>query len=130
VIEAWRAIQRGHFNPSRGDFYAFVAGAARHRLISHAEYLRAGRRWQGQAPVSLELLDWDGGELGSWVSRVDPLRVILAREALRLCWEAQTELRKAAIADYLRRDGQHVPKRTQDAVDRARRQVRPILAPA
>jgi len=74
ITEAWRSIQRGGFNPHRGDFYAFVSGAARHRLITYAEHLRAEKRWTGTPPASVEVLVESGVELGSWTSTADPLR--------------------------------------------------------
>jgi len=130
VTEAWKSTRRGRFNPNRGDFFAFVSVAARHRLITFAEYLRAERRWTGTPAESIEALD-DGVHsvvLGSWITYIDPLRVVLARDELRRCMALTTELERRAIADYLARGGEHIPAHTQHAVCRARRRVRPMLA--
>jgi DNA-directed RNA polymerase specialized sigma24 family protein len=128
VTEAWRSVQRGGFNPHRGDFFAFVSTAARHRLISYAEYLRAERRWTGTPPDSLDAMPDDFDIDGSWISYVDPFRVVVAREALRECWEATTAFQREAIATYLACGAQHVPKSTGHAITRVRRRARPILA--
>lgn len=130
VTEAWKSIRRGGFNPHHGDFYAFISRASRHRLITYAEYLRAEKRWTGAPPMSVEVLQ-DGPEtveLGSWVSFVDPLRVVLARDELRRCMALTTELQRAAIADYLARGGRHLPARTMNAMTSLRAKVRPMLA--
>jgi Sigma-70 region 2 len=127
---AWGSVQRGEFNPNHGDFYAFVSVAARHRLITYAQHLRAEKRWTGTPPASIEVLQ-DGPEtveLGSWVTFVDPLRVVLARDELRRCMALTTELQRAAIADYLARDGRHLPDRTMHAMTNLRKKVRPMLA--
>jgi DNA-directed RNA polymerase specialized sigma24 family protein len=126
VIEAWRSIRRGQFNPHRGDFYAFVSTAARHRLITYAEGLRAATRWDGAPPERLDTLDLELD--GSWISYVDLLRVVIARDELRQCWAATTEFQRQAIADYLACGARHVRKPTGDAITRVRRQAKPILA--
>jgi DNA-directed RNA polymerase specialized sigma24 family protein len=129
VTAAWRSLQSGRYNPHHGDFYSFVSMSARHRLITYAEHLRAECRWTGQPPDQVEVLE-DGVHqvvLGSWVSLVDPLRVVLARDELRRCLALLTAHQLAAINDYMARGGQHVPPRTQDAICRVRRKVKPML---
>lgn len=129
VLEAWKSVQRGKLNPHT-DFYGFIARSARHRLITQVEHLRAEKRWTGIPPVSIETLQ-DGAEtieLGSWVTFVDPLRVVLARDELRRCMALTTDLQRQAIADYLARGGRHLPDRTMDQMTRVRRKVRPMLA--
>jgi DNA-directed RNA polymerase specialized sigma24 family protein len=140
-VEAWRSIQRGGFNPHRGDFYAVVSTAARHRLIEDAHGLRATKRWNGQRPDSLDIMpDLDGidgswdimpdlDEIdGSWITYVDSLRVVIARETLRQCWEANTAFQREAIATYLACGPPTYQSPTGHAITRARRQARPILA--
>jgi len=126
-VEAWRAVGRGQLNPHHGDFYAFLSRAARHRLITYVEHLRAEKRWTGQPPASIDTVEESGVELGSWVTFVDPLRVVLARDELRRCWAITTARQRAAIGDYMRRGGKRVPARTMGAVTAARRKVRPML---
>jgi DNA-directed RNA polymerase specialized sigma24 family protein len=130
VIEAWRSVQRGRFNPHAGDFYAFVSTAARHKLITYAEGLRAAKRWDGRPPDSLDALPEDELDLveGSWISYVDPLRVVIARDELRQCWETTTAFQREAIRTYLACGARHVPVPTGNAIQRVRRQARPILA--
>jgi DNA-directed RNA polymerase specialized sigma24 family protein len=127
-VEAWRQIQRGGFNPHRGDFYAFVSTAARHKLITYAHDLRAAMRWDGAPPDSLDAMADDFDIEGSWISYVDPLRVVIARDELRQCWETTTAFQREAIATYLACGARHVPLPASRAIARVRRQARPILA--
>jgi hypothetical protein len=128
VVEAWRSIRRGGFNPHAGDFYAFVSVAARHRLIEYARDLRRAKRWDGQRPDSLDVLpDLDEIE-GSWITYADPLRIVIARETLRECWEATTAFQREAIRTYLECGARGVPVPVGHAITRVRRQARPILA--
>jgi hypothetical protein len=60
---------------------------------------------------------------------VDPLRVVIARETLRECWEATTAYQREAIQEYLARQGDGViTPQTIYSVYRARVRARPILA--
>jgi DNA-directed RNA polymerase specialized sigma24 family protein len=129
VTEAWKSIQRGAYNPHKGDFYSFIALAARHRLITYAEHLRAECRWTGQPPDQVEVLE-DGVHqvvLGSWVTFIDPLRVVIARDELRRCMALLTANQLAAINDYMARGGRNLSTSTSDAICRVRRKVKPML---
>jgi hypothetical protein len=85
----------------RTRFFAFVSVAARHRLITYAEVLRVTKRSSGQRSDSLDVMpDLDEVD-ASWISDVDPLRLVIARETLRERWEATTAFEREAIATYL-----------------------------
>lgn len=128
LLEGWRALQRGA-RPAPGvDFYGFISQAARHRLITYSEHLRAAGRWTGRRPDSIEEISLDDGApvLGSWVTHVDPLRVVLAREQLAACWSLTTQRQREAIDRWLRLGDTSKP--VTDTLTCVRRKVRPMLA--
>jgi DNA-directed RNA polymerase specialized sigma24 family protein len=132
VLAAWKAFRQGRINPNL-SFYEHIARSARRGLIKEMEYLRAAKRWDGRPAFPIDLLRYDGEndrptELGSWVTSVDPLQVVLAKEELRSCWELCTAHQKLAIGDYMRRGGEHLPVQTTRAMDKVRKKVRPLLA--
>ena len=122
----WHEIECGRYDPRRASFVAFASLVAHQALRDDKQRRRALRRWTSEPPASFEALTELGWETPSWSLAVDPLRVVLAREAFGEAIASLTEAQLRAVRAYAHRDtGQ--PAATVTAFVAARRRVRPLL---
>ena len=138
TAKVWVEIQRGHFNPHRGSWLPFASTCAHQALRDDKQRRRSLKRWTaGAPPASYEALAELGWETPSWSLAVDPLRVVLAREAFAEAVATLTAAQLAAVNAYgatdearsggLGRMGEGLPPATVTAFVAARKRVRPLL---
>ena len=127
TAKLWHEIQCGRFNPHRGAFLPFASTIAHQALRDDKQRRRALKRWTSEPPASFEQLTELGWEAPSWSLAVDPLRVVIAREAFREAVTSLTTAQLAAVRAYARSDSGQ-PAATVTAFVAARKRVRPLLA--
>lgn len=130
AVKLWQAIER--YNPHRGPFISFASFIARQHLNHLWRDEHTQKRFTTEVPLSLDVLAVDDGDDEPWIPPslhffIDPQRVVIAREELRLCWEAATARQREAVGVYLAKSGQRgedkCPIWAQEAVTRLRGKI-------
>jgi RNA polymerase sigma factor (sigma-70 family) len=106
LVKLWQEARRGAFNPHRAPFERYVSTIAHQALRDDKLRRHAQQRRPAQPPVSLDVAHDDAAWIApSWHHGVDPLRVVLERERLRLAWESLSEGRQRDINRWLNAAG-------------------------
>jgi DNA-directed RNA polymerase specialized sigma24 family protein len=126
TLKLWKELQAGRYDPHRGQFLPFASTIAHQALRDDKQRRRAQRRWADEPPASYEQLSELGWETPSWSLAVDPLRVVLAREAFAEAVGSLTRAQLHAVNAYVTTDSGH-PAPVVTAFTEARRRVRPLL---